>query len=135
MSGKRRRAGRPLRSIPPALPQRSFRTNASVAVILSAVAGALNAGGFFAVGIYTSHVTGTWSRMCDELALANFAVAAKFLGFVAAFVAGAVTSTFLVEHNPATARRVRYLKPLVLEILLLAAFVALGEQVPSKEHW
>jgi len=39
-----------------------------LACLLPAVAGAVNASGFFAVGAYTSHVTGNVARVGDELA-------------------------------------------------------------------
>jgi uncharacterized membrane protein YoaK (UPF0700 family) len=123
---------------PPGPPPRTFRANATVAVLLGAVAGALNAGGFFAVGVYTSHVTGHWSKVGDELALGHFAIAAKFVGFVVAFFLGAFSSTILIEYDTSGTRRVRYLKPLVLEIVLLAAFVVLGklrESDPSVVPW
>ncbi len=113
---------------------RTLRTNATVAILLGGIAGALNAGGFFAVGVYTSHVTGAWSKVGDELVLGHTALAAKAASLVVAFFAGAVTSSFLIEHDTSTRRRLRYLKPLVLQIFLLGVFVVLGKLLES-EKW
>ncbi|HZV00130.1 MAG TPA: YoaK family protein [Planctomycetota bacterium] len=120
--------------VPPSLPPRTFRANVLVAVSLSGVAGALNAGGFFAVGIYTSHVTGNWSKVWDELSLGHGLTAVKCAIFVACFILGAATSTLLIEHDATPTRRMRYLKPLVLQIFLLGGFVALGQFFDSPVH-
>jgi uncharacterized membrane protein YoaK (UPF0700 family) len=113
---------------------RTLRTNATVAILLGGIAGALNAGGFFAVGVYTSHITGAWSKVGDELVLGHTGIAAKAASLVVAFFAGALTSSFLIESGTSSRRRLRYLKPLVLQIFLLGAFVVLGKLVES-EKW
>src|SRR5438034_546452 len=48
---------------------RSATTNRQLGLSLAFVGGAANAGGFLAVGQYTSHMTGVVSAMADDLAL------------------------------------------------------------------
>ncbi|MEJ1975184.1 MAG: DUF1275 family protein [Acetobacteraceae bacterium] len=44
-----------------------------LACSLAAIAGALNAAGFYAVGFYSSHMTGNTSSIADNLALGDLA--------------------------------------------------------------
>jgi uncharacterized membrane protein YoaK (UPF0700 family) len=93
--------------------------------LLPAIAGAVNASGFFALGTYTSHMTGMVSRVGDELAQRHFWLATRALFFVASFMSGAAVSTLLVLQ----ARRRRqpaFYRPLLIEALLLLCFASLG---------
>ena len=65
---------------------------------LAAVAGAVNAAGFYVAGRYTSHMTGTVSLLADALALADFGEALIAIGVIATFVAGAAVSTLLINR-------------------------------------
>ena len=62
---------------------------------LVVVAGAANAGGFMAVGRYTSHMTGIVSAMADDLALGLGMAFAAGLGSLVAFLLGAGVSAVL----------------------------------------
>jgi len=53
---------------------RSSKANLHIGVLLTLVAGALNAGGFFVVGQYTSHMTGMVSTFADQLVLKKYGV-------------------------------------------------------------
>ncbi|MGI4944786.1 MAG: YoaK family protein [Janthinobacterium lividum] len=64
---------------------------------LAGIAGALNAAGFYAVGVFSSNMTGNVSSLADHLALADLAAAAPYLGLVATFVAGAAVSAVLIN--------------------------------------
>jgi len=64
---------------------------------LAGIAGALNAAGFYAVGVFSSNMTGNVSSLADHLALVDLAAAAPYLGLVAAFVLGAAVSAVLVS--------------------------------------
>ncbi|HEV7778084.1 MAG TPA: YoaK family protein [Luteibacter sp.] len=87
------------------------------------IAGAANAGGFIAVGRYTSHMTGTVSAMADDLVLgAATSVVAIGLVAVAAFVSGAASTALLVNFGRRRELRSQYALPLFLEGLLLTAF-------------
>lgn len=63
---------------------------------LAGIAGALNAAGFYAVGLYSSNMTGNVSSIADHLALAEPGVAATYLALVGTFVAGAAVAALLI---------------------------------------
>ncbi len=52
--------------------RRTRRNDLMLGAILAFVAGAMNAGGFLAIGTYTSHMTGIISSIADNLALGVF---------------------------------------------------------------
>lgn len=110
-------------------PVRSPRANLHLGAGLAFVAGALNAGGFLAVGQYTSHMTGMVSSAADHLALGDAGLALSALVAVAAFVLGALSTAWLVNysrrHRPAWA----YVPTLLLEALLLLIFGLIGSHL------
>jgi uncharacterized membrane protein YoaK (UPF0700 family) len=101
---------------------RSFSENRRLAIALSAVAGAVNATGFFVVGSYTSHVTGNVARIGDELAQGHFTLAREALLLVVAFLVGAMVATVLVEGSRRLAGRAHYKSALLVETGVLGAF-------------
>lgn len=112
---------------PTALPSpKTLRDYALIAVPLCGVAGALNTIGFLALAHYTSHVTGMLSRVGADLATGHYALAVEFLLIVLSFLAGAMVSTFVVEGGTEQDRRLRYVKPLILELLMLLGVAAIG---------
>ncbi|WP_181704971.1 YoaK family protein [Chthonobacter rhizosphaerae] len=102
--------------------ERTDAGDAQLGLLLTFVAGAINAGGFFAVGQYTSHVTGILSGVADNLALGAVALAAAGAAAVLAFVAGAATSAVLVNLARIRRQAGPFAYPLLLEAVLLAAF-------------
>ena len=64
--------------------------------IMAMLAGAINAGGFFAFSRYTSHVTGSMSLLADAVYLREWITAAVALISVLCFVVGAVHSGWVV---------------------------------------
>jgi uncharacterized membrane protein YoaK (UPF0700 family) len=100
---------------------RALFERAILAFILPGLAGAINASGFFAVGVYTSHMTGLIARIGDELVASHLWLAMRSLIFVASFGLGAMASTFLVLYG----KRIGgppYWRPLLLECALLFVF-------------
>lgn len=95
-------------------------------VILAFVAGAMNAGGFLAVGRYTSHMTGVVSSIADDLALGLFGLVGAGLALLFAFLCGAASSAILINWARRHARRQQYAYPLALESGLLIGFAGLG---------
>ena len=76
---------------------RTQRANLHLGVALAFVAGALNAGGFLAIGQYTSHMTGVLSSAAtDDLVLGKVphAIAGALAG---AFLLGAMTTALMVN--------------------------------------
>jgi uncharacterized membrane protein YoaK (UPF0700 family) len=107
-------------------PERSHRTNRHLGHALALIAGAVNAGGFLAVGQYTSHMTGMVSAAMDHLALAQWALAGAALVAVLTFVSGAATSALLVNWARRRQLRSEYALCLMLEAILLLLFGLLG---------
>ncbi len=103
-------------------PERSERTNLHLGMALSLVAGALNAGGFLAVGQYTSHMTGIVSSVADNLALAKGTAILAGLGSLLAFILGAATTAILVNRARRHEWANLYSAPLALEAFLLLTF-------------
>jgi uncharacterized membrane protein YoaK (UPF0700 family) len=106
--------------------QRTEGTNLRLGVTLSFVAGATNAGGFLAVGQYTSHMTGIVSSIADNLVLGNIAIALAGLLALTAFVGGAMTTAWMVNWALRRKLQSAYARPLLLEALLLLVFGLFG---------
>lgn len=105
-----------------------------LAMALPAVAGAVNASGFHAVGAYTSHVTGHVARIGDALAEGRYTLAVTSLGLVVAFLLGAMGATVLVERARRSGRTL-YAGPLLVEALVLGGFGAwMGLWGGKAEH-
>lgn len=106
--------------------QRTDSTNLRLGVTLSFVAGATNAGGFLAVGQYTSHMTGVVSSIADNLVLGQVALAAAGVLALGAFVSGAMTTAWMVNWALRRQLQSAYARPLLLEALLLLVFGLFG---------
>jgi uncharacterized membrane protein YoaK (UPF0700 family) len=105
---------------------RTAATNRLLGALLAFNAGAINAGGFLVVGMYTSHMTGFASMLADNLVLGNMALVLGALGALLAFITGAAATAVLV--NWARQRHVRseYALPLLAEAVLLLVFGLMG---------
>jgi uncharacterized membrane protein YoaK (UPF0700 family) len=93
---------------------------------LAFIAGAANAGGFLAVGQYTSHMSGIVSSMGDGLALGQIGFAVAGLSSLLCFTAGAATSAILINWGRRLHLHSLYAIPLMLEAVLLVCFGMLG---------
>lgn len=105
---------------------RSVRADRHLALCLTFVAGAVNAGGFLAVGQYTSHMSGIVSAVADHSALGELLAVAAGMSAVAAFLLGAAVSAWLINWGRRHQRRSIYAAPLALEAALLLIFGVLG---------
>lgn len=112
--------------------ERTAQSNRHLGLTLAFVAGAVNAGGFMAVGRYTSHMTGIVSGMADALALGQFSLALIGLGAVICFITGAAHSAMLINWGRRQRLQSEFALPLVLEAVLLLAFGLLGAWI---DHW
>ncbi len=106
--------------------RRSHGSDLLLATFLAAVAGCANAGGFFVLGAYTSHMTGWLSTLADEAALLNARLVAAALLAMVSFVAGAALGTMLINLGRQRDRRRQYALPIAAEGLLLLAFAGLA---------
>ncbi len=108
---------------------RTVHANRHLGVVLSFIAGAINAGGFLAVEQYTSHMTGIVSSMADNLALGTVDVALAGLGALLSFMGGAACSAVLVRYSRQRELHSQYALPLMLEACLLLCFGLLGARL------
>jgi uncharacterized membrane protein YoaK (UPF0700 family) len=109
--------------------QRTAQNNIRLGVTLCFVAGATNAGGFLAVGQYTSHMTGVLSSVADNLVLGQFALALAGLAALLAFVGGAMTTAWMVNWGLRRKLQSAYGRPLLLEAVLLLVFGLFGSGI------
>lgn len=106
--------------------QRTAQNNLRLGATLSFVAGATNAGGFLAVGQYTSHMTGVLSGVADNLVLGQVSLALVGLASLFAFISGAMTTTWMVNWALRRKLQSAYGRPLLVEAALLLLFGLFG---------
>lgn len=109
--------------------QRTPKTNFQLGVVLCFVAGATNAGGFLAVGQYTSHMSGMVSSVADTLVLGQWDLMWAGLAAVLAFLAGAMTTAWMVNWALRRHLHSAYGRPLLLEAGLLLVFGIFGAAI------
>lgn len=105
---------------------RTASINSLLGGILAFNAGAVNAGGFLVVSMYTSHMTGFASLLADNLVLGNMALVLGATGALLAFTVGAAVTAILVNGARQNGLRSEYALPLLLEALLLLIFGLMG---------
>ncbi|MGK5067476.1 YoaK family protein [Janthinobacterium sp. AD80] len=111
--------------------RRDQRANLQLGCVLALVAGAVNAGGFLAIGGYTSHMTGIVSGMADDLALGNITVALAALGAWLAFVSGAAVTAIMVNWGKRRRLHSQFAASLLLEAALLLLFGLTGNYLAA----
>jgi uncharacterized membrane protein YoaK (UPF0700 family) len=107
-------------------PERTDATNRRLGRSLAFVAGAANAGGFLAVGQYTSHMSGIVSSLADNAVLGEAGLFVSGLGSLLSFVIGAAVSAILINWGRRRRLRSIYATPLAIEAVLLLCFGLLG---------
>lgn len=108
---------------------RSADRNLRLGCTLCIVAGATNAGGFLAVGQYTSHMSGILSSVADNIVLGQIQLVAAGLALLGAFVAGAVTTAWMVNWSRRRQMRSAFARPLLVESALLLVFGLFGTAI------
>ena len=106
--------------------QRTSQSNTRLGATLCFVAGATNAGGFLAVGKYTSHMTGVLSSVADNLVLGQVSLALVGGAMLVAFISGAMTTAWMVNWGLRRKLQSAYGRPLLLEAALLLVFGLFG---------
>ena len=105
---------------------RTASTNRLLGGLLAFNAGAINAGGFLLVSLYTSHMTGFASMLADNLVLGNTRLVLGALGALLAFTAGAAFTAIMVNWARQHWLRSEYALPLLVEAVLLLVFGLMG---------
>lgn len=101
-------------------------TNRALGLLLAFNAGAVNAGGFLVLHMYTSHMTGFASQLADGLVLGNAKLLLNALGAILAFLSGAAICAILVNWGRRQGLRSVYAVPLMLEAALMFPFGLMG---------
>ena len=113
---------------------RTASINRMLGGVLAFNAGAINAGGFLVVHMYTSHMTGFASMLADNLVLGNMTLVLGAVGALLAFTCGAAFTAIQVNWARQHGLRSEYAFPLMVEALLLLVFglmgATLGRQTP-----
>lgn len=107
------------------------KSNLRLGVMLSFVAGATNAGGFLAVGLYTSHVTGSISSIADNLILGDILLTLGAVTSVIAFLLGSMTTAMLINWGLRIQLKSAYCLPLLLEAFMLLVFGVFGASIKA----
>jgi uncharacterized membrane protein YoaK (UPF0700 family) len=116
-------------------PARSERNNRRVAAYLAWTGGYVNSAGFVLLGIFTSHVTGNVGRLASDVSGGDMKGTLGALTMIAAFFAGAVLASVIVESAAFRSRSSAYGAALALEATLLLAFVLLPDaSAPASQH-
>ncbi len=110
---------------------RKDSTNAQLGYFLAFIAGAINAGGFLAIGQYTSHMTGIVSAMADNLILGSYGLVLTGSIALLAFILGAALTAILINYARRHNLHSEFALPLLIEAGLLLFFGALGTQISS----
>ncbi|SOE94262.1 Uncharacterized membrane protein YoaK, UPF0700 family [Burkholderia sp. D7] len=113
-------------------PQRTDQNNRRLGRWLAFIAGAANAGGFLAVGQYTSHMSGIVSALADNLSIGDFGLVIAGLSSLVAFMIGAATSAVMINWGRRRRAQSEYALPLMLEAVLLLVFGLLGSNLENN---
>ena len=105
---------------------RTDPSNRRLGLLLAFNAGAINAGGFLVVRLYTSHMTGFVSMLADHLALGDMVLMLGALGALLAFISGAAVTAILVNWARQYRLHSSYALPLLLVALLMLVFGLMG---------
>lgn len=112
---------------------RTPQENLVLAFALAGVAGAVNAVGLQELGVLTSHMSGTVTRIAEAVARNDSSGIRSWTSMLAAFVLGAMTATLFVERAKLLGRA-RYVAALLIEACFLAAFTAASMLLPEQRH-
>ena len=112
--------------------ERSPEANIGLGSALAFVAGATNAGGFLAVGTYTSHMTGVVSSVADNVVLLQWPLVLTGFASLMAFLLGAMTTAWMVNWSLQRNLRSAFGRPLLLEAILLLCFGLFGSAAQAK---
>ncbi|CAN5330184.1 YoaK family protein [soil metagenome] len=105
---------------------RTPSTNKALGLLLAFNAGAVNAGGFLVLRMYTSHMTGFASQLADSAVLGNTTLLLNAAGALLAFICGAAVCAVLVNWGRQHRLRSIYALPLLLEATLMLPFGLMG---------
>lgn len=98
---------------------RNSHNNVVLGIILAFIAGAVNAGGFFLVDNYTSHVTGLMSTAAGDIAIKEYLKALMILFYIFCFVMGATFTVIITLTARKFHLNSQYAIPLAMESIII----------------
>jgi len=111
--------------------ERSTRGNRHLAFVMAFVAGAINAVGFVAVAIYTSHMTGMTASVSDHIAVGEWRLIIPPGTAIVSFILGAASTAILFNWMRRRETAGRFAVVLVLESLLILLFGLLADSLDA----
>lgn len=112
--------------------KRTLAHNLHIASLLSFVAGIVNISGFLSIKRLTTHVTGHFAFLVEEVFRLNFTAGWVLLLFIFFFFAGSFVSGFLVELLHHKNKSYVYRIPLLLESIILFTLAFSGQFLIQK---
>lgn len=113
---------------------RSAAIDLRLAVLLSSIAGAVNAAGFRAMGFFSANMTGNVSVLAEHLAAWQISLVLFAAGLVAAFIGGAFVSALLIELGQKRRIRSIFAYSIVLEAVLICALALVDLALPETQR-
>ncbi|HVZ30013.1 MAG TPA: YoaK family protein [Asticcacaulis sp.] len=117
---------------------RSDTGDARLGVILAFIAGAVNAGGFLAIGYYTSHMSGMVSSVADFLVAHRWTAAGLAIVHILSFFSGSMTASLIINWARKNRLNSEFAAALMAEaglLLLFGGLAAAGAMhVPAGLH-
>lgn len=104
-----------------------------LALLLAAVAGAVNATGFVALGMHTSHMSGNMAALGESLALGERRTVVLAAELLLAFVLGAVAAAALLDASRHRSRG-RHVAALMVEVVTLASIGTALTSMPGTRE-
>lgn len=103
---------------------RNERINLNLACSLAAIAGALNAAAFYAVGFFSANMTGNVSVLSDHIATSQWLPAIFYMAIVVIFILGAALSSIMINAGRRRGIQGIYAYSILTEALLLLPLAA-----------
>lgn len=100
--------------------ERNEQIDRKLASCLAAIAGALNAAAFYAVGFFSANMTGNISTFSDHIAVGAWISALFYLAIIVTFILGATVSTLLINAGRRRNVNAIYAYSILTEGILLA---------------
>ncbi|SCW82571.1 Uncharacterized membrane protein YoaK, UPF0700 family [Rhizobium mongolense subsp. loessense] len=100
--------------------ERNEQIDRKLASYLAAIAGALNAAAFYAVGFFSANMTGNISTFSDHIAVGAWFSALFYLAIIVTFILGATVSTLLINAGRRRNIHAIYAYSILTEGILLA---------------
>ncbi|QPB23024.1 YoaK family protein [Rhizobium sp. 007] len=100
--------------------ERNEQIDRKLASCLAAIAGALNAAAFYAVGFFSANMTGNISAFSDHIAVGAWISALFYLAIIVTFILGAAVSTLLINAGRRRNIHAIYAYSILTEGILLA---------------